>query len=420
MRRTQLAVLAVLLLALPVLTLAQSGPNPPTPLVIRDASDFTAIYQSMIGRWTGAVTPYAFDVFYALAGLEFAVFGWNLWMTYGGDFRTALLAATNKILIISAFLTLLLNGQLWMGQILQMFIDVGKAASGMQTLSPSTVLLQGFQIFGTLLDGATTVGFLTDGMTGISLLLAAFFIMVSFLVISYQFTVTLIQTYLALGMGYFFLGFGASRWTVTYVERYFAFCFAAGAKLMVLYMLIGAGQIVANSWLVKAQQVPFSGAGVEAAWLIMCGSLLYAGIVWNLSSLVSNFFGGGPNLGHGDLMALTAPIASAALSAGMIAAGLATGGAAAAAGAAGGAAGRAAGSAAGGTASLAGGAGKPGGVTPPQPTAPSSGGGGGVGSGLSAAGRAAGQMAQVAASAARQMPHGGASSSPPTFHGFHH
>ena len=57
----------------------------------------------------------------------------------------------------------------------------------------------------------------------------------------------LVESYVVVGAGFIFLGFGGSRWTAPYVERYIALAVAVGVKLMVLYMLIGAGMTLSAS-----------------------------------------------------------------------------------------------------------------------------------------------------------------------------
>lgn len=375
----------------------------PSVPVISDPSNLTAAYQQLMGQWFSALNPYALDLFSALAAIEIAVFGWNLWMTYHGDIRTAMLATANKILIIGFFLALLENAGTWMPDIINMFSDLGKNVSGIPGLGPSVILLQGFKIFGVLLWQAFKTGLMTDFETGIALILAAFIVCVSFLVISFQFIVTKVQTFLALGMGVIFLGFGGSRWTTPYVERYFAFCMASGVKLMALYLLAGGGWAFTNNWIAQAQAAPLSASGVEASWLIMCGAILYAGICWYGSSIVSAMLGGSPNLTHSDFISFMAPVVSAGVSAGLIAAGIGTGGASAVAGAG-------VGGAAGSTASSAGTS--PSGATPSQPGANGSG-------GRQAASAVAG-LAQAGVSAVSRMPHGGTHQPPPHFNGFGH
>lgn len=398
---SSLYIAAVLLPAIAVAQQPAPAPltMPPAPL-ISDPSTLTAAYESLVGNWFAAVSPYALDLFGALAGLEIAVFGWNLWQNYHGDIRTAMLATANKILVIGFFLSLLMNAGAWMADVINLFVTVGKNASGLPGLGPSTILLQGFKIFGTLLWQATKTGLMLNLPTAAALILAGLVICASFLVICFQFIVTKVQTFLALGMGVIFLGFGGSRWTAPYVERYFAFCVASGVKLMALYLLAGAAWPLTNSWITQAQAAPGSQASVEASWVIMCGAVLYAGICWYGSSQVSAMLGGSPNLTHSDFIAFMAPMVSAGVSAGLIAAGVATGGTTAVAGAAVGAA-----SAAGAVASSSGA--NPSGASAPQPSAQQG-------------GSAMAGIAQAGVSALGRMPHGGHAASPPQFTGFHH
>ena len=389
------------------------GPGLSAPLfpTISDPSQLTAIYQSLVGRWLAVMSPYAYDFFVSLAALDVAVFGWDLWRNYHGDIRQAIMATTNKILILGFFLSLLMNGETWMSYIINDFIKIGKEAGGVQGLGPSVILQQGFSIFGAMLGQATVTGLMLNFQTAIALILAAFVICFCFLVITFQFIVTQVQTFLAVGMGYLFLGFGGSRWTVPYVERYFAFSVASGVKLMVLYMLAGAAWPLTDSWIQQAQKATLSAASVESCWVIMCGAILYAGIVWFASSTVSSILGGSPNLSHSDFVSFMAPMISAGVSAGLVAAGVASGGTTAVAGAATSAAGAA------GKATVSAGGANPSGATPPQPTAGS---GGGSPSGGSRAATAAGSLANIGASTVGRMPHGGSHSPPPAFSGFNH
>src|ERR1035441_4499327 len=114
---------------------------------------------------------------------------------------------------------------------------------------------------------------------------------------------------------------------------------------MVLYMLIGAANPLVQSWIKAAKSglIFQTSSSVEQAWVIMAGAILYAGVVWFCSSLVSQIFGGSPNLSHGDAVSFIAPAVSAGVTSALIAAGVFTGGASTAIGAAGKAGGGAAG-----------------------------------------------------------------------------
>lgn len=402
---------ALALLPMPAFAQTPSPLGPPAIPVISDPSTLTAAYETLVGAWFTAVSPYAYDLFAALAAVDIAVFGWDLWRTHHGDLRSALFATANKVMIVGFFLALLMNGGTWMADIINMFTTIGKTASGIPGLGPSVILLQGFKIFGTLLWQATKNGFMADFPTAIALVAGAFVICAAFLVITIQFIVTKVQTFLVLSMGFFFLGFGGSRWTVPYVERYFAFAVASGTKLMMLYVLTAAGWSVTNNWVTAAGAAAGSQASATSCWLIACGAVIYAVIVWFGSSTFAAMLGGSPNLSHSDFVSFIAPMISAGVSAGLIAAGIGTGGASTAAGAAM--------AAAGSTASSAGkAAGNPSGASPaqPSPSAGTSSNGSGGSSGVAAASA----IAQVGISAVSRMPHGGGHQSPPHFNGFGH
>jgi type IV secretion system protein TrbL len=181
---------------------------------------------------------------------------------------------------------------------------------------------------------------MADPVTAIAFVIAAFFIACSFLFITIEFVFTKIQTFLALGMGFFFLGFGGSGWTRNYVERYFAYAVSSGVRLMANYFLIGAGLAVSNAWLTQAKAAPWSIDGVKQAWIIMFGAIMFAAIAWKGSAMAAQLLGGGPNLSHGDVFHALGSAAQAGVAAALISSGVGSAmGASAAGGAASGAAG---------------------------------------------------------------------------------
>jgi type IV secretion system protein TrbL len=386
--------------------------GPPSAPVISDPSSLTQAIEQVSTVWFTSISPFAFEIFWALAGLEMAFLGWTLWRTWNGqDIRSVIFTATNKILMIGMFLALLMNAGTWMGAIINSFVQIGKAASGVPSIAPSVVLLQGFKIFGKLLWEAFKHGLMADIATAHALVFAGTVIIACFLVITIQFIIAKVQTFVALGAGVLFLGFGGSGYTSSYVERYFAYSFGAGIRLMMMYLLIGAGWMMTNSWIAAAQAIPFTQAGVQASYLIAAGAVLYASVCWFLPSHIAGLLGGSPNLSHSDMLSFVAPAIGAAVSGAMVAAGFASGGATAAVGGAVSGAASAANSVNG----VAPGGSPSGGNETPQVSP-----GGGRSAASGAMARGAVSMAQVAVNSAARMPHSGAGGSTPRFNGFNH
>ena len=77
-------------------------------------------------------------------------------------------------------------------------------------------------------------------------------IVMSFAIISAQLLIALVESYIAISAGMLFLGFGGSRWTTDFVQKFIGYAFATGVKLFMLYLIIGIGNTQAAGWLVAA------------------------------------------------------------------------------------------------------------------------------------------------------------------------
>ncbi|MBV8907072.1 MAG: P-type conjugative transfer protein TrbL, partial [Acidobacteriia bacterium] len=285
-----------------------------------------------------------------------------------------------KIMWIGAFYALLLNGRIWIPAIIDSFERIGQTSSGFNGISPSSVFAQGINIAGALMDGASTSAFFTNTGACLSVMLAAALIVLAFTGITIQFVVAMVESYIVVAAGFVFLGFGGSRWTAPYTERYIGLAVSVGVKIMMIYLLIGTGMDVALTWVDDAQKVAASPSPAMGAFGIMGSALIFLMLCWQIPKLFAAVLGGSPALTGGDLIATgTTLVAGAAtvasLGAGAVAA--AAGGAAAGSGAAAGGGGAAGGGASSSVAGV-GAAGRAGGgsVPPPSsPPAPSSNGG---------------------------------------------
>ena len=91
------------------------------------------------------------------------------------------------------------------------------------------------------MDSASTSAFFTKPGSSLALVFAALIIVLSYGIITLQFIVAMVESYIIVAAGFIFIGFGGSRWTVPYTERYIGLAVSTGVKIMLLYLLIGAG-----------------------------------------------------------------------------------------------------------------------------------------------------------------------------------
>jgi len=266
-------------------------------------------------QWTTNVWVYANALFGILAVIEFA---WSaaVMLLEKSDLQSWTSALVRKLMWIGAFYALLLNGRIWIPAIIDSFTQIGQNAAGLGALSPSGVFMQGLSLAGALMDGASTSAFFTNPGTSLALAFAALLIVVSYTLITINFIVTLVESYLVVSVGFIFLGFGGSRWTAPYTERYIGLAVSIGIKIVLLYCLISAGFGLSLGWLDEAQAIATSARPAMTAFDVMGGSLIFMMCCWQIPKLFAAVIGGSPALTGGDLVATAAVVGGAALAVG--------------------------------------------------------------------------------------------------------
>ena len=277
-------------------------------------------YRAVRGTWLTVAAGYANRLFGLLALIEFAWTGAML-VLERTDLQGWTAALIRKMMFIGAFFALLNFGADWIPRIIESFQIVGQSASGLPSLAPTDVLVRGLNIAGNLLSGAANSGWMGSFGTALALVFAALLAFLAFLGLTVQLVVTLVESYLVVGAGFIFLGFGGSRWTAPYVERFIAFAVSTGVKVMVLYLLLGAGMALTNTWEAAATAVPGSPSPAVDALDIAASAVILLMICWNVPKLAASILGGSPSFTGGDAVGTAGGLAQGALLVGAAAAG---------------------------------------------------------------------------------------------------
>lgn len=274
-------------------------------------TDILSQYRAARVLWTTNIWVYANALFGLLAVIEFA---WSaaVMLLEKSDLQSWTAALVRKIMWIGAFYMILLNGRIWIPAIIDSFNQIGAGAAGFAaTLSPGDIFSQGLTIASALLDGASGAGFLTNPGTSLSMALAALLLVVAYIVITINFVVTVVESYLVVSVGFIFLGFGGSRWTVPYLERYIGLAVSIGIKIILLYCLISAGLGLGNGWLAEAQGIGNSPHPSMTAFDVMGAALIFMMLCWQIPKLFAAVLGGAPALTGGDLVSTGVMVGSA-------------------------------------------------------------------------------------------------------------
>jgi len=330
----RIARIGVLLIAVASVIFGQAP-----PFVSTNPSQILNAFQAARGNWVANIAGYANALFGALALIEFA---WSaaVMVLEKADLQSWTAALVRKIMWIGGFYMLLINGPTWIPFIIDSFTQIGQNSSGVVSISPSNVFGQGLAIAGALSNGFSVAGFLTQPAVILSLVFAAIIVVISFAMITIQFMVAMVESYIVVAAGFIFLGFGGSRWTAPYAERYIGLAVSNGVKILVIYLLISVGTNLGNAWVAEAQGASTSATPEMVALDVMAAALMYMMLCWQIPKLFSAVLGGSPALSGGDLIAAgsslvvgTAAVAAAASGgAGVLAGGARTyGGVAAAA-----------------------------------------------------------------------------------------
>jgi type IV secretion system protein TrbL len=371
-KHSRLAFLILIGVAVLMLSAQHASAQATAPSAILDQ------YRAARNAWFNTVSTYANRLFAILALIEFAVSGAYL-LLEKTDLQGWTASLVRRIMWIGAFYALLLNGRTWIDAIIGSFVDIGRFASGAVTgIAPGDVMARGLEITAALLEGAGKSGLLLNIGTSLALVIAAVLTLLGFIAITIQFVVAMVESYLVVAAGYIFLGFGGSRFTAPYVERYIGLAVSVGVKIMVLYLLIGLGMSLSDGWLASAAAVPAAPQPAMSAFEIMGAGLIFTAVCWQAPKLVSSVMGGFPALTGGDLVATTGTIVGGAvLAASTAGASLASLAAAASGGGAAAGEGAAMGAGAGGAGGGAIGGGSAAAEGPPAPSQPSAPSGGG-------------------------------------------
>jgi type IV secretion system protein TrbL len=273
--------------------------------------DIMGQYRDLRTNWTTNVWVYANRLFGFLALIEF---GWSVIALAldKTDLQSWTAGLIRKLMWIGAFYALLINGRIWIPAIIDSFEIVGTEAAGIGApLSPGDVFGQGIGIAAALMDAGSTSAFFTNPGSSLALVFAAVIIVISYIIITVNFIVTMVESYLAVSVGFIFLGFGGSRWTAPYVERYIGLAVSIGVKIVLLYCLISGGQSLGIGWLTEAQGIGTAEHPSMTAFDVMGAAVIYMMLCWHIPKLFGAVLGGAPALTGGDLIATGLAVAGA-------------------------------------------------------------------------------------------------------------
>ncbi|HEX4231724.1 MAG TPA: P-type conjugative transfer protein TrbL [Bryobacteraceae bacterium] len=276
-------------------------------------------YRDQRVTWFTAVWPYANNLFGMLAVIEFA---WSaaVMLLEKTDLQSWVAALVRKVMWLGAFYALLLYGRFWIPAITDSFELIGQNAAGTGPMSPSDVFTRGIDLAGALMATSSSAAFFTNLGASLTMVVTGIVTALAFIAITVQFVVAMVESYVIVAAAFIFVGFGGSRWTAPYVERYIGLGVSNGVKIMLLYLLIGTGMQLSAGWMTQAENIASNSSPAMSALEIMGASIIFMMLCWQIPKLLAAVLGGSPALSGGDLVSTSTFLAGSAAAVGSLAA----------------------------------------------------------------------------------------------------
>jgi len=285
-------------------------------------SDIGSIFsqvQNAANAWIPTIFSAATRLFFLLASIDFAWSVPNLLREH--DFMGLFQGIIKRLLVIGIFYGILVNGQTWIPAIVRSFVQIGSNATGLPSqMDPTDIMGRGIQICSDLLTKSQNANLLTQFGAVLATWFLVAIVFLSYGIITLHYVVTKLESIIVMSAGYLFLGFGGSRWTMAYFERYIALAISTGTRLMLIYLMLGVFQTVSSQW-ESTMSAWDPTQPIGPMFSEVAAMLLFAFAAWMIPKMAGSIASGSLGLGASDLLAVGgAAVAGTAAAAATVAA----------------------------------------------------------------------------------------------------
>src|SRR5215469_1894833 len=264
-------------------------------------SVFGQVQQAANG-WIPIIMSAATRLFFLLASIDFA---WSVpGLLREHDFMGLFQGLIKRLLVIGIFYGILEQGQNWIPAIVESFVQIGSTATGLPNqLNPTDMMGRGIQIGSDLLTKTHNANLLTQFGAVVTTMFLVVIVFISYGIITLHYVVTKLESIIVMSAGYLFLGFGGSRWTLPYFERYIALALSTGTRLMLIYLMLGVFQTVSVQW--EATMSAWDPSQpIGPMFSEVAAMLLFAFAAWMIPKMAGSLASGSLGLGASDVFAV--------------------------------------------------------------------------------------------------------------------
>lgn len=261
----------------------------------------TLDYQLASRAWVARVLEATTNLFFWLALLEFVVAGLMFMIATPQAREEKAGRFLVKIMLICFIYMLITQSEYWLLSLINSFAGVGEYAVG-RIMSPSDIVGYGTMLAGAVMGAIDLVGMMQNIPIVFYMTVTALLVMICYILIAVQVVLTLVQSYILVSTGVFFLAFGAFRATVSFAENYLLACVHVGIKLMLLYFVVGIGEPLTRAWITALRSDSLLSSDVSPVMEVLSGVAIFAFIVWYIPNKIASQITSGASLGFAAAM----------------------------------------------------------------------------------------------------------------------
>lgn len=248
------------------------------------------------------------SLFMQLAAIQITITG--LYLALKGDFNTFIVKFVQVVVVLSVFYTAILFGGHWMPVIINSFIDIGANAAGITSLTPSSVIDQGFSIGSAMIDNFGSWGWVTHPFGALLAAILLIMIVILYALLAGELVVVLVKSYILVSLSGLAFAFGALEITRPIAMNYFKSVIGIGLQLLAIYLILGVGQQIGNDW---AEMIKQAAANHELIpfLVVAATAVVYYLIIKNVPPFIAGLTGTSGFRSYGDAAVGAAMTASA-------------------------------------------------------------------------------------------------------------
>lgn len=210
-------------------------------------------FRNQTGTWFGPLKNIATWLLISLATIAWAWSAGQM-VLRNADLQEFMVELVRLVIFVGFFLALILNADTWSTALINGFMWTGNQVAGTGitgNINPAAILERGFILGARIIEASGRLTFLAFAILAlVALVLYALIAAYALLVMA--------EMYIVTAAGVLLLGFGGSQWTADYAKRYITYCVSVGAKLYVLFLIVGLGEQFIYNWAIGQDKSQFS------------------------------------------------------------------------------------------------------------------------------------------------------------------